>query len=164
MLAEDHPDLLARAVFMEQVALLGRHKPRRPVQGLSQGLKWTDFALGNLDGIGLSGSPLWQAHLMGGVVRTHATKQTAPRGLIGSEGVWDKKAQAFVAYIPPGSSVPVELAPNEHYTPLVRLPGLPPGQLLSRKEVNSLIALAKRWIKAAPDKGVKIRGKVDESK
>lgn len=156
ILAEDSPDLLARAVFMELVAIHGRHGPMRPRQGLNQSMPWSEAVLGKADH-----SPLWTAHLIGGVVRTSPSKQTAPRGLLGSIGVPGPDGfggTRYVAYVPPGGSSPVALKKNEHYVSPAEIPGVPVGQLMRREDVAELRKLAKEWVRAAPDRGKKVRG------
>jgi hypothetical protein len=158
MLAEDHPELLARALFMEQVALLGRHKPRRPRQGLNQGVKWTDFAAGDVERV--LPAEVWAVYLAGGVLRNYPKTRRAPKRLFGSTGVLSEDGRTYVAYIPPGETRPIRLKPNEEYIPQVRIPGLPPGQLLPLKVIRKLTALAKEYVKHAPDRGRKVGGKL----
>lgn len=150
MLAEDHPDLLERAIFMEQLSVIGRLAPRKRSTGLGRGFRWTDFALGDLTVPGMKDSPLRQAHLIGGVVKTHPTKQTVSKKTLGSRGVWDDNSNAFVAWIPRGGGKPIELRKNEHYIPPAKIRGLPPGQFISEKRVKELIALAKEWWASSP--------------
>jgi hypothetical protein len=177
MLAEDDPGLFERAVFMELVAIHGRHRPRSPLQGLSQGMRWSEAALGDLESPGLSGSPLWRAHLIGGVVRVGPSgKNTAIKSLLRSKGVKDRRGR-YVAYIPPGEkkAIPLNLKRDqrreknmereaaglkpfkpipyyEMYVPPLKIPGLPAGTLISRSRFNYLARLAKKWIAESPKK------------
>jgi hypothetical protein len=166
MLAEDYPELLARAIFMEWVGLLGRNRPRVAKQGLNQGIRWSKAVLGEVPE-----SPLWNAYAKGGVVRVYPERNMAPRNLLGCEGVWDERVGDFVAYIHPktGERVPLNyerdrrrkagLKPtkwlSEFYVPPADIEGVPVGQLMTKEDVEELKGLALEWIRLSPDGGKK---------
>jgi hypothetical protein len=132
MLAEDHPELLERAIFMEQVWLNGRNKPQS-FYGLGISFAWTDFALGNMDKLDYR----QQIALVGGVAT------------LASNGNVHADPSSF------GKRKPRNLAPNQIYIP----PGLPAlKRAITPAKVRKLKKLALEWVAAAPDKGKRVKG------
>jgi hypothetical protein len=129
LLAKYYPDLMERAVFMEQVALAGRHKPHG---GLNPGgWLWTDFFTGNVNKI----SPVYAAHVVGGVLsqKKNGDSMVVP----GSLGTKRK---------------PRNLAPGHTYIP-------PAGfVMMTTGTAKRLTRDAKAWVAASPDKGIQVPG------
>lgn len=89
LLAQHYPELLKRALFLENVAIHGRHRPHT---GLNRKFHWTDFALGDVDKL----PPMAAVFIAGGVIRRGRTKNRVLKDSLGK---------------PP----PPDLAPNETY-------------------------------------------------
>lgn len=121
--------LLKRAVFMEQVAFMGRHglgTTRRSgekggVRGLGRSFSWTDFATGNVSKL----QPIQRVVLEGGVV--------------------DHSGKRGVVYLGAG---PERATTDNH----LYFRGLS-RPLLTQAEVDQIKALAKAWASASPRSG-----------
>ncbi len=89
LLAKHYPELLERALFMEAVAVLGRHRPH---SGLNRQYHWADFVTAKIDKL----PPMAAVFIVGGVIRRGETRNTVIKSTVGKP--------------PPG-----DLAPNETY-------------------------------------------------
>jgi hypothetical protein len=127
-------DLLKRALFMEQVAIQGRHgigkKGKGSMRGLGGGLNWGDFAQGKI-------SP--RAYVQQAVIYGTVYKQVRKRAT--GELVWEVDHY--------GAPKP-SFNPDRQY----HQPGT--GPLISKAEFEKVARDAKAWVKAA--KGLKKPG------
>lgn len=125
MLVESgHKDLLKRAIFMEQVALMNwsHQGPPDSFIGLGRQFAWTDFALARLDKL----SPRQRVIIEGGVLRQD------------SAGSWRS------VHVGPPSEYDDIRSTDRIYQPSDAFP------LLTEREVAAIKESARRWIKASP--------------
>lgn len=128
LLASDgHKDLLKRAIFMEQVALMdwAHSGPPRTFKGLGRQFSWTDFALARLDNL----PPRQQAVIVGGVLRE------------------DRGGRWRAVHLGPPSEYTGTILPTDRLVePSDEFP------LLTPSEVQGIKASARAWIDAGPSR------------
>jgi hypothetical protein len=131
MLAEDHPDLLERAILMEQVWYIGRNK-NEAYAGIGSDFSWTDFVLGNLDKL----TPRAQLGLLGGVAKI------------------DKRGHVHAIPETFGKPEPRNMEPNHLYISRGGLKAV--RRAITPARVRQIKKMAKTWVNASPDKGKRV--------